>query len=87
MENLVIQNRLKALREAMAASGIDYYMIVDVALVDMCTDHKGVVALRQLHGKLTYRWQFLIWSQHTRIRQFSDSIFDLLVNRSWVFVV
>ena len=32
--------------------GIDYYMIVDVALVDMCTDHKGVVALRQLHGKL-----------------------------------
>jgi len=27
VENLVIQNRLKALREAMAASGIDYYMI------------------------------------------------------------
>ena len=27
MENLVIQDRLKALREAMAASGIDYYMI------------------------------------------------------------
>ncbi len=27
MENLVIQNRLKALREAMATAGIDYYMI------------------------------------------------------------
>ncbi len=27
MENLVIQNRLKALREAMAAAGIQYYMI------------------------------------------------------------
>ena len=33
-------------------SGYDYNMIVDVVLVYVGTDHKGVIALRQFHSKL-----------------------------------
>ena len=37
---------------AIKIDGIDYDVIVYVVLVNMSTDDKGVVALRQLHGKL-----------------------------------
>ena len=64
---------------AIKIDGIDYDVIVYVVLVNMSTDDKGVVALRQLHGKLAPNFVCLLRCDLTGLEGLPQVVGDHVV--------